>query len=311
MLVTQSEQFIPLPFNDEDEIEKVVERFSENLFGSSIIYLSKARMSTIGGKSTIPDAIVIDLERDDWYVVEVELSIHGTWNHIAPQISIQLAAVSSSETKQRIIQLALNSIKSSPSIQNILIEAGIDHLEIHSRLQSILNKPPTVAIPIDDVPRDLVQWIETLRHDVKVWIVKKYVSTKDSSKVVYSIPDENLPSLQTSPAPGGSGLQSIRSIGSQPLRELLNAKPDLVNTPLILEYGPRGLNKQTFHGVLKNEGVEVDGVVRSPSYAAVYCIKKAGGQRETANGWIMWKTLDGEYLNDLYQKFVNVETREV
>jgi hypothetical protein len=310
MLVTESEQFIPLPFNDEDEIEKVVERFSENLFGSSIIYLSKAYISTIGGKSTFPDAIVIDVERGEWYVIEVELSIHGTWNHIAPQISVQLAAVASSQTKDRIIQIALNSIKNSNSLKNMLSETGIDQLEMHGRLQSILSKQPIVAIPIDGVPKDLLQWIETLRHTVKIWVLEKYVSTTDSSKVIYSIPDENLPTLITSPASKGSGLQSIQRISSQPLQDLLNAKPELLDMPLILEYGPRGQDKKTFSGVLKKQGIEVDGVVRSPSYAAVYCMKKTGSHRETANGWIMWKTPEGEYLDDLYQKYVNADNME-
>jgi hypothetical protein len=307
MLVTESEQFIPLPFDGETEIENVVEQFSENLFGSSIIYLSKARMSTIGGKSTIPEAIVIDVEREEWYVVEAELAIHGTWSHIAPQISVQLAAAGSSQTKDKIILLALNSIKNSTSLKDMLSEMGIDQLEMHGRLQSILSKQPIVAIPIDSVPKDLLQWIETLRHTVKIWEIRKYVSTTDSSKIIYSIPDENLPSLVTTPTSEESGRPSIQRISSQPLQELLNANPKLLGIWLILEYGPRGQDKQTFHGVLKEQGIEVDGVVRSPSYAAVYCMKKAGSHRETANGWTMWKTPDGEYLDDLYQKYVNTD----
>ena len=40
----------------------------------------------------------------------------------------------------------------------------------------------------------------------------------------------------------------------------------------------------------------------SLSAAAVYCIQKAGSPRETANGWIMWKTEAGIYLNEFYNK---------
>jgi hypothetical protein len=44
----------------------------------------------------------------------------------------------------------------------------------------------------------------------------------------------------------------------------------------------------------------------SLSAAAVHCIKSAGSHRETANGWIMWKTEDGTYLNDFYNKILSV-----
>ena len=56
----------------------------------------------------------------------------------------------------------------------------------------------------------------------------------------------------------------------------------------------------------RREGVEVDGKVMSLSTAAVYCMRQYGSNRETANGWIHWKTEDGTYLADLYNK-MNLE----
>jgi hypothetical protein len=69
-----------------------------------------------------------------------------------------------------------------------------------------------------------------------------------------------------------------------------------------LDYGPRGKPKKRWKGILRKDGVEVDGKIMSLSAAAVYCIQQAGSHRETANGWIMWKTEDGTYLNDFYNK---------
>ena len=37
-------------------------------------------------------------------------------------------------------------------------------------------------------------------------------------------------------------------------------------------------------------------------YAAVHCMKKAGSQRETANGWTMWRKQDGTLIDDLVSK---------
>lgn len=307
MLINDLNQYVKSNFESETEIEHVVQKYAEQLFGSSILYLSQTKISTIGGKGTVPDAIVIDVQSEEWFVVEVERAVHGTWDHIAPQISKQLAAVNSSETRELIIQLALSQIGENKELLGIFAELGIGELEIHGKLQQILRQAPSIAIPIDGIPKDLKDWIQTLRNNVKVWVIEKFVSTTTPNCILYSLPDENLPTLATTSVPG-AGISTVRSIGSQPYQELLNANLLTEGTTLILEYGPRGKKKQTFRGVVRKEGIEVDGKVYSPSYAAVYCIQKAGSNRTTANGWIMWKTLEGQYLTDLYQHLDETES---
>jgi hypothetical protein len=70
MLINDSQQFVKTSFDNEAEIERVVQKFAEQLFGSSIIYLPQTRISTLGGKNTVPDAIVIDVQAEEWFVVE-------------------------------------------------------------------------------------------------------------------------------------------------------------------------------------------------------------------------------------------------
>lgn len=83
------------------------------LFGSSIIFLPKAKIATLGGTGTIPDAFVIELsESQEWFVVEAELASHGTWQHIAPQIfSKQLTAINSPNTRAVVLKLALQAVR--------------------------------------------------------------------------------------------------------------------------------------------------------------------------------------------------------
>ena len=73
---------------------------------------------------------------------------------------------------------------------------------------------------------------------------------------------------------------------------------------LYLEYGPRGQERQRFAGTVRDDGIELEGQVYSPSYAAVVCMQKAGSARQTANGWLMWKTEDGRLINDKYNKYM-------
>jgi hypothetical protein len=301
MLINDSQQFVKTSFDNEAEIERVVQKFAEQLFGSSIIYLPQTRISTLGGKNTVPDAIVIDVQAEPWFVVEAERAIHGTWEHIAPQVSRQLAAVGSARTRELILQIASKLVAQSRTLRELFLDLDIGELEIHGRLQRILQKVPTIAIPIDGVPKDLKEWAQTLRNTVKIWVIEKYALVGNSGQVLYSIPDENLPTITTGTSQG-AGPPTMTTTGSQPFQELLNAFPSLEGQYVFMTYGPRGKLKQTFQGAIKKEGVEVDNKVYSPSYAAVYCMQKAGSPRKTANGWIMWKTKEGKFLNGLYQE---------
>lgn len=301
MLVGQSETYMRAAFADEAEIEGVVQTYAEQLFGSSIIFLSQTRISTIGGRGTVPDAIVLDVASSEWYLVEAERAIHGTWEHIAPQVSRHLAAVAAPHTTEILVRLALEQLRSHMEVREMFRDIGIGELEAHGRLQSILRKPPTIAIPIDALPRDLAEWAQTLRNVVKIWLIEKYVSTSDSNRVLYSLPDENFPTLSTSAGTSGA-VRELRSPGSEPFQELIAAMPSLIGQKLKLDYGPRGSERRTFEGVLRSDGVEVDGRMFSPSYAAVHCMKKAGSSRNTANGWLMWRTEEGDSLADLYDR---------
>jgi hypothetical protein len=301
MLINDSEQFIRVAFDNEAEIEGVVQRYAEQFFGSSIVYLSQARITTVGGRGTVPDAIVIDIESEEWYIVEAERAIHGTWEHIAPQVSRQLAAVSSPETRDVVLHLALSSIRGDSVLRSMIREVGVEDLEIHGRLQRILRKPPTIAIPIDAIPKDLKEWVQTLRNPVKIWLIEKFISVGHPARILYSIPDENLPTLSTEPDSDMGGAP-VRSGGAQIYQELLDLVPDIIGSEVTLEYGPRGRERRSFRGIIRADGVEVDGKVYSPSYAAVACMKEAGSTRHTANGWVMWRTPAGETLSELYRR---------
>lgn len=301
MLANDRRKYLPKPFDSEAEIEGIVERFAHLLFGESIVYLSQARVATVAGIASVPDALVIDLANREWYLVEVERASHGTWQHIAPQVSRQLAALAAKETRDRILGAALREVEADPDLQAALEEEGVDRLHVHGHLEAILSKAPTVALPIDGVPKDLEHWIETLKNDVKVWLLEKYVSADGHEDILYSLPDDNLPTLTKVSQKGELKLTPARR-PSQVLLDLLSAKPELEGERLHFEYGPRGRPRQRFEGVLRENGVEVDGTVYSLSYGAVYCMRKAGSTRTAANGWIRWKTPDGRTLDEYYQE---------
>ncbi len=301
MLINQTRQYVRTPFRDEAEIEGVVQQYAEQLFGSSIIYLSQARIQTGSGRGTVPDAIVIDVEAGEWYVVEAERSVHGTWEHIAPQVSRQLAAVLSPDTLAVVLRLALDAVSTDGELKDVFRDIGVQDLAIHGHIERILRRPPTIAIPIDGIPRDLQDWIVTLRTNVKLWVIDKFVSTSDENDILYLIPDENRPTLSTT-RHFGSDLATVQTASSQPLQELVDSRPDLIGQTLTMEYGPRGTHRRSFSDTLRRDGVEIDGRLFSLSYGALYCMKQAGSSRRTANGWTIWRAPSGETMSPIYEK---------
>ena len=300
VLVNHEEKLVRTPFENEAEIEGLVQDFAEDLFGPNIIYLPQTRITTIGGRGSIPDAIVLDVESQEWYIVEAERAVHGTWEHIAPQVSRQLAAVASSDTRELILRLALEQVSQNQTVKQVFSELGIEELDIHGRLQRLLRKPPIIAIPIDAIPKDLKEWVQTLRNDVKIWVLEKYVGDRSSDRIFYSLPDETFPTLSTRTTKSG-GVATVTR-GSAPWQDLISSGMLKEGDALVMDYGPRGQPRRTFHGVARNDGVEIDGRVLSPSAAAVHRIREAGSDRRTANGWTIWKTPQGKYLFDLYEE---------
>ncbi len=178
---------------------------------------------------------------------------------------------------------------------------GIEELQVHGRIQQILRQPPTIAIPIDAVPSDLKEWAQTLRNPVKIWVIEKYVSVTENTRVLFSIPEDNLPSFSTV-APSAGGVSAVRATGSQPFQELIDAMPSLIGQPVHLEYTPRGGTRQHFDGILRAGGVEFEGQVLSLSTAAIRCLQRSNSDRRSANGWNYWRLSSGERLGDVYTR---------
>lgn len=101
MLLGKDRRYVRSSFIGEEEIDKVVIDNATLLFGPYSIVLPKRMISTEGGRDTIPDGFVIELNKREWYLVEVETSKHDTWDHISKQIMKQLTALQSERTKHQ------------------------------------------------------------------------------------------------------------------------------------------------------------------------------------------------------------------
>ena len=193
LLITKDGLFKKSEFSNERELEKVVMDYYKLLFGEYSIYIPQEMITTSSGYGTVPDAIVLNFEKNGaWYIVEVELANHGVWRHIVPQITKQIVAMENPETRKRLIEVFFGKIKKSDELKEKFKEQGINEVDIRKVLEEIIAKPPILVIPIDKVSADLKYWAQVIKNEVTVLEIEKYVNEK-TGEIIYRIPEPITP----------------------------------------------------------------------------------------------------------------------
>lgn len=299
MLIAAEGQYFRTAFRNEGELKSVVRQQAVFLFGENILFLPKTKITTLDGVGAISDGFIVDVRNERWYLVEAELAHHGVWQHIAPQVAKQVVAMDNREAREKLLHIRLELIKTDAAAAEIFQELDIAPMAI-GRLKKILSQPP-----IDAVPEDLCSCSGTLRFAVKIWLIEKY-RRLDGDEVIYALPEENRPTFSSTASasidPGSEDDETANGARTTQLwQNVLQA--DLLQTgqSLLLSYGPQDQPEATFRGLVREDGIKIDGRIMSPSTAALYCMRQAGSPRHLANGWAMWRTEEGVLLDELYR----------
>jgi hypothetical protein len=169
-------------------------------------------------------------------------------------------------------------------------------------------------MPIDSVSSDLREWASTsVRLETKLWIVRKHAELGNPSNVVYEIPEEYRPVLDTKEMEESTARGSI-AIYDVSIQDLMKGGLLAPGSRLFMSYKPKSTQERKTYEIV----IEDDGSLRaddqrfsSPSYAAMYYINKAGSPRKTVNGWTSWKTEDRRSLADLRDRYLREESNMV
>ncbi len=304
MIVYGDRKFISSNFESEKKLETVVEMNAEYIFGADSIYLPKTLIKSAEGFGTIPDGFAVDLESRRWFIVEAELASHSIWTHIAPQVARQIVAASQPSSRRILTEIVINRFREDDTLKERFEELGIQQLDIRRVLTEIFESPPIMAIPIGAVGTDLREWAQTLKYEVKLWIIRKLVEFGNPTNVLYEIPDDYRPAFDTTP--------DIRDdIQTNQYYEV--SVSDLISSGLLtadqslyMSYGPRNGEKKHYEAHISADGsFSVLGeTFAKPSYAALLCIRNAGSPRSTVNGWTSWKTAARRSLAELREEYL-------
>jgi hypothetical protein len=307
MLISNERKYINTPFLNEEELEQVVIDNYEYIFGPNSIYLPRILIKTSDGFGTIPDGFAIDLASEKWYLVEAELARHNVWSHIAPQVSKQIIAAQQPLSKRNIIDLSITQVQENEITKEKFSELNIKEIDIRRVLSDILDKEPTVGIPIDKVSDDLKDWARTLKYDVKLWLINKFVEFKDKD-IIYEFPEEFKPELDTEEENKPEINQTRVNRYDVSISDLIKKGLLQIGQKLFMEYKPRRGDKKRYEANINDDGtINVLGQnYSSSSYAALAGIQEAGSERKTVNGWTSWKNEQDKTLADLRENYLKM-----
>lgn len=310
MIILEDRKLIEAKFADEQEVEDLIIANSEHFFGPSSIFLSKKKIKTKDGFGTVSDGFAVDLSTRIWYIVEAELSHHNVWTHIAPQVTKQLLAAGRPETRQLLTEILVEMVTEDTSTKEKFDDESIKEIDIRKVLGEIFEKAPIIGMPIDAVTNDLRDWAATLKNDVKLWIVQKYVQFGNPKIVAYDIPEEYRPVFDTTDRESQpkSGIKTY----DVSVTDLMAEGFLLAGTELTMSYKPHRGKQQIFTAKLESDGslTVLNQNFPSPSYAAIFCIQKAGSERTTVNGWTSWKTREGKFLSQLRSEYLEKKEKD-
>jgi hypothetical protein len=306
MIIQGKTKYITAPFGSEQELETVVQSNAEFIFGPDSIYLPKSLIRTSDGVGTVPDGYVVDIAAQRWFIVEAELAAHSVWSHIAPKIAKQVIAASQPASRRALTELVVNRVKDSPAFREKFEDHGVNEIDIRRFLAEVFDGRPVIAIPIDDVGNDLREWAQTLKNEVRLWIIRKLVEFGNPNNVIYEIPEEYRPVLDTSP--DADELDRPSTYYDVTIADLIDRQLLTAHERLLMTYGPRGGERRTYEAIILPDGSlrTLDRTFSAPSYAALACIQSAGSNRETVNGWTSWRNLQGRTLAELRDQLLEL-----
>lgn len=237
---------------------------------------------------------------------------HSVWNHVAPQVTKQLLASTQKSTKRLLIDLAVSYYKQDPYTREKFNDLGIAEINVRQVVGDILESDPIIGILIDGITNDLKEWARTLKYNVKLWVVNKFVELNRPSNIAFEFPEEFKPELDTEEEGNPQELNATIQQYDVVLSDLISANLLKIGDKLSMPYKPRNGQARKYDAIILEDGsLELLGQqFSSPSYAALAGIQDAGSDRKSVNGWTSWKNSENKSLAELREQFLKLTANQ-
>lgn len=164
-------RYTPYTYNSEKELEDMVIEHFKEIFGENAMFFDKQTMETEAGIKAKNDGVIISLDENKWYVLEVELATHPIYEHIIAQIAKFKNAHRNLKTRKKIVEALFHTIKKD-SVKSAIFESKIK--DAYKFLTDLIDSNPIIAIVIDSKTRELEEACDALPFSTKVIEFKTY-----------------------------------------------------------------------------------------------------------------------------------------
>jgi hypothetical protein len=177
----------------EAHFEQIVKEHAPDIFGEQSIYFDiKQKLKAKSGVGSIPDGYAIILSGiPQWYIVEVELSSHPVFEHIVSQMHKFMAGIKNS--RKEIADTLYEEISKSQALK-AMVESKTKSSEIYRFLDSLVSKPPKLAIIIEEETEELREAVEGIRLEIRIVEFKTFVREADISQHAHIFEPLGVPS---------------------------------------------------------------------------------------------------------------------
>lgn len=153
VLLKNGVKYFPYEYASEEELTEMVAEHYKDIFGTTSLFLDPQTMKTQIGIEARNDGVILALDQNRWYILEVELAKHPLHEHIIPQITKFSIAYEEAGTRKKIINTLYTAIRQdafkTATIQTQKIE------DLHKTLTDLIDTQPTIAILIDQKTPEL------------------------------------------------------------------------------------------------------------------------------------------------------------
>jgi predicted transport protein len=190
-IIANGRRFDLYKYKTEKEFEEDIVVSSKVLLGKATIYIDakkKIESKTLG--ATVPDGFFFDFTDPtdpQFYIVEVELSLHGFYSHIFPQITKFFAFFNNTRVQKSLVDKLFSIIDTDPQLK-AEFRKHLGHAEVYKFLSDIAESSQNILLVADgtipELPEIMTTYTDTWGRIVRFMEVKKYTSGDD---IVFSI----------------------------------------------------------------------------------------------------------------------------
>ncbi len=158
------------------KFEKVVFSQYKHIFGDNCILFTKKMIQTGTGIGTIPDAFLIDFEREKWFIIEVEISNHDVYSHIVPQLTKFSSALNNPQTRKQLVKYFENEIRADSIKNELLLSNG--KTEVFKTVSEIVDHNPELIIIIEQQHPELTSIFNSLPFKTQINVFKTFTQER-------------------------------------------------------------------------------------------------------------------------------------